>query len=144
VRNNVLALNPDATMIEGASPIFVDNPQEIRGKRGLAIEDGPTLMAFVAGWTAQRHGAAEIVVPRGYAVGSIQDTCEKYPDTGNVLPAMGYGQEQVLELEETINNADVDLVPIGSPIDPDRLLKMSKPSQCVRYELQIIGQPNPE
>lgn len=142
-------LSPDAVILEGASPLFVDNPEEIQGKRVLVVEDGPTLthggMAYGAGWVAaRRFGAAEIVDPRPYAVGSITETYQKYPTTGNVLPAMGYGKKQVQELEKTINNADVDLVIIGTPIDLGRLMKIKKPSQRVRYELQIIGQPTLE
>ena len=146
VRDNLHAINPDAQVIEGASPLFVDDPSAIRGKRVLVIEDGPTLthgeMAYGAGWVAaRRFGAAEIIDPRPYAVGSIKQTYKKYPTTGDVLPAMGYGEEQVQELEATINNAEVDLVIIGTPIDLGRILKINKPSQRVRYELQEIGQP---
>lgn len=142
-------LNPEALIIEGASPLFVDDPAEIRGKRVLVVEDGPTLthgeMAYGAGWVAaRRFGAAEIIDPRPFAVGSIVDTYNKYPTTGDVLPAMGYGDKQVKELEETINNADVDLVVIGTPIDLGRILKINKPTQRVRYELQEIGQPTLE
>ena len=99
-------------------------------------------MAYGAGWVAaRRFGAGEIVDPRPFAVGSIKATYMKYPSTGNVLPAMGYGDAQVKELETTINNADVDLVVIGTPIDLSRILKINKPSQRVRYELQEIGRP---
>jgi predicted GTPase len=110
------------------------------------VEDGPTLthgeMAYGAGWVAaRRFGAAEIVDPRPFAVGSILETYAKYPTTGNVLPAMGYGDLQMKELEETIRNADVDLVIIGTPIDLNRVIQIDKPSQRVRYELQEIGQP---
>lgn len=136
-------------MIEGASPLFVDDPSAIRGKRVLVVEDGPTLthgeMAYGAGWVAaRRFGAAEIVDPRPFAVGSIIDTYKKYPTTGDVLPAMGYGEKQMKELEESINNADVDLVVIGTPIDLSRIIKINKPTQRVRYELQEIGTPNLE
>jgi len=149
VHENLRKLNPDAQVIEGASPLFVDNPADIRGKRVLVVEDGPTLthggMAYGAGWVAaKRFGAAEIVDPRPYAVGSIQTTYEKYPTTGEVLPAMGYGDLQMKELEQTINNADADMVIIGTPIDLGSLLKINKPSQRVRYELQVIGQPTLE
>jgi predicted GTPase len=149
VRQNLSMLNPDAVIIEAASPLFVDDPDAIRGKRVLVIEDGPTLthgeMAYGAGWVAaQRFGAAEIVDPRPYAVGSIKETYAKYPTTGAVLPAMGYGDQQTRELEETINNADVDLVIIGTPIDLKRIVKINKPTQRVRYELQEIGQPTLE
>ncbi len=146
VRDNLHEINPGAEIIEAASPLFVDDPAAIRGRRVLVIEDGPTLthgeMAYGAGWvTARRFGAAEIVDPRPYAVGSIKKTYMKYPTTGNVLPAMGYSDEQVRELEATINNTNVDLVIVGTPIDLGRILKINKPSQRVRYELQEIGQP---
>jgi predicted GTPase len=149
VRQNLHLLNPDATIIEAASPLFVDDPLAIRGKRVLVVEDGPTLthgeMAYGAGWVAaRRFGAAEIVDPRPYAVGSILQTYRKYPTTGAILPAMGYGEEMMRELEDTINNADVDLVIIGTPIDLAGLIKINKPSQRVRYELQEIGQPTLE
>lgn len=149
VRENLRRLNPDALIVEAASPLFVDDPQAIRGKRVLVIEDGPTLthgeMAYGAGWVAaRRFGAAEIVDPRPYAVGSIRTVYQKYPSTGVILPAMGYGDEMIRELEQTINNADVDLVLIGTPIDLASLLKINKPSQRVRYELQEIGQPTLE
>ncbi|HLE52757.1 MAG TPA: GTPase, partial [Anaerolineales bacterium] len=149
VRENLRRMNPDALIVEAASPLFVDDPQAIRGKRVLVIEDGPTLthgeMAYGAGWVAaRRFGAAEIVDPRPYAVGSIRAVYQKYPLTGAILPAMGYGDEMVRELEQTINNADVDLVLIGTPIDLASLLEINKPSQRVRYELQEIGQPTLE
>ncbi len=136
-------------IIEAASPLFVDDPAAIRGKRVLVIEDGPTLthgeMAYGAGWVAaRRFGAAEIVDPRPFAVNSITATYEKYPKTGPILPAMGYGEAQTRDLEETIRNADVDLVIIGTPIDLTRVIKINKPSQRVRYELQEIGQPTLE
>ncbi len=146
VRNNLYALNPDAVVIEGASPLFVDDPEAIRGKRVLVVEDGPTLthggMAYGAGFVAaRRFGAAEIVDPRPYAVDLIKATYEKYPDTGTILPAMGYGEEMMHDLEETINKADVDLVVSGTPIDLTRIIKINKPIQRVRYELQEIGEP---
>ena len=146
VRENLRILNPAATVIEAASPIFVDDPDAIRGKRVLVVEDGPTVthgeMAYGAGWVAaRRFGAAEIVDPRPYAVGSIAATYQKYPTTGTVLPAMGYGDKQVRELEQTINNANADMVIIGTPIDLGRLLDLNKPAQRVRYELEEIGQP---
>ena len=149
VRENVRSVNPNAIIIEGASPLFVENPSEIFGKRVLVIEDGPTLthgeMAYGAGWVAaRRFGAREIIDPRPYAVGSIQDTYVKYPTTGNVLPAMGYGAVQTKELETTINAADADLVIIGTPIDLTRIIHINKPTQRVRYELQEIGKPTLE
>jgi predicted GTPase len=149
VRENLRRLNPNAVVIEGASPLFVDDPQAIAGKRVLVIEDGPTLthgeMAYGAGYVAaRRFGAAEIVDPRPFAVKSIKATYEKYPKTGPILPAMGYGDAQTRDLEETINRSDVDLVIIGTPIDLTRIMKIKKPSQRVRYELQEIGQPTLE
>ncbi len=149
VREALHRLNPDALVIEGASPLFVDNPEAIRGKRVLVIEDGPTLthgeMAYGAGWVAaRRFGAAEIVDPRPFAVGTITETYQKYPGTGQILPAMGYGEQQMKDLETTINNADVDLVISATPIDLTRIIKINKPMQRVRYELQEIGQPTLE
>jgi len=146
VRENVRSRNPRAVLIEAASPIFVDDAAAIRGKRVLVVEDGPTLthgeMAFGAGWVAaHRYGAAEVIDPRPFAAGTIAQTYAKYPTTGNVLPAMGYGDKQMRELERTINRSDADLVLIGTPIDLGRLLKFNKPSQRIRYELQEIGQP---
>ena len=149
VRELLRSLNPNAVMIEAASPLFIDNPSEIRGKRVLVIEDGPTLthgeMAYGAGWVAaRRFGAAEIVDPRPFAVGGIAATYKKYPSTGPILPAMGYGDEMVHDLETTINNADVDYVLSATPIDLNRIIKVNKPMQRVRYELQEIGEPNLE
>ncbi len=149
VRENLYNLNPNAVVIEGASPLFVDNPSAIRGKRVLVVEDGPTLthggMKYGAGYVAaRRFGAAEIIDPRPFAVGSIAETFEKYPDTGVILPAMGYGDAQMRDLEATIAAANVDMVIIGTPIDLTRVIKIDKPSQRVRYELQEIGTPTLE
>jgi predicted GTPase len=146
VRENLRRLNPNAVVIEGASPLFVDDPAAIQGKRVLVVEDGPTLthgeMAYGAGYVAaRRFGAAEIVDPRPFAVKSIAATYVKYPKTGPILPAMGYGEAQTRDLEATINASDVDLVIIGTPIDLTRIIKINKPYQRVRYELQEIGQP---
>jgi predicted GTPase len=147
VRENVRATNPDAVIIEAASPIFVEDPGAIRGKRVLVVEDGPTLthgeMAYGAGIVAaRRFGAAEIVDPRPYAIGSIVETFEKYPHTGPLLPAMGYGERQIEELEETINATSCDVVIVATPIDLRRVLKhIAHPMDRVRYELQEIGQP---
>lgn len=146
VRENIATLNPEAQVIEAASPIQVDDPDSIRGKRVIVVEDGPTLthgeMAFGAGWiAARRYGAKEIVDPRPYAQGTISETYEKYPNTGAVLPAMGYGNEQMEELEKTINSSDAEVVIIGTPIDLGQLLNLDKPYQNVRYELEEIGQP---
>lgn len=147
VRENVRQVNPDAVLIEAASPILVPSPADIRGARVLAVEDGPTLthgeMAFGAAWVAaRRFGAGEIIDPRPFAVGSIARVYEQYPTTGDVLPAMGYGPKQMAELEQTINNSDAELVLIGTPIDLGRLLDIRVPSQRVRYELQEIGRPS--
>jgi predicted GTPase len=126
--------------------LFVTDPDAILGKRVLVIEDGPTLthgeMAYGAGWVAaRRFGAAEIVDPRPFAVGAIKATYAKYPRTGPILPAMGYGDEMVHDLEKTINDSDVDLVLSATPIDLTRIIKVNKPMLRVRYELQEIGQP---
>lgn len=147
VRHAIQAMNPRAAIIEAASPLTVEDPTAIKGKRVLVIEDGPTLthgeMTYGAAWVAaERFGAAEIIDPRPYAVGSISETYRKYPTTGNVLPAMGYGSEQISELEQTIRNTPADLVLIGTPIDLRRVLKLDKPAQRVRYELQEIGRPS--
>ena len=147
VRENVRATNADAIILEAASPIFVEDPAAIHGKRVLVVEDGPTLthgeMAYGAGIVAaRRFGAAEIVDPRPHAVGSIVETFEKYPQTGPLLPAMGYGERQIEELEETINATPCDLVIVATPIDLRRVLKhIAHPMDRVRYELQEIGQP---
>jgi predicted GTPase len=148
-RQTARALNPEATFVEAASPIFVDDSERIRGKRVLVVEDGPTLthgeMAYGAGWiTAQRYGAAEIVDPHEYAVGSIAETFAKYPTTGAVLPAMGYGDAQIRDLQETIQRTPADLVLIATPIDLRRLVELDKPALRVRYELQEIGVPTLE
>jgi predicted GTPase len=150
VRENVRATNPEAVIIEAASPIFVEDASAVRGKRVLVVEDGPTLthggMAYGAGIVAaRRFGAAEIVDPRPYAVGSIVETFEKYPQTGPLLPAMGYGEQQIEELEETINATPCDVVIVATPIDLRRVLKhITHPMDRVRYELQVIGQPTLE
>jgi predicted GTPase len=146
VRHNVEKLNPRALIIEAASPIFVEDPAAIRGKSVLVVEDGPTLthggMSYGAGTVAAKKlGAADIVDPRPYAVGSVLDTFSKYPTVGSLLPAMGYTQEQTRELEQTINATPCDLVIIATPIDLRRVVNIDKPSQRVRYELQEIGQP---
>ena len=149
VRETLQQLNPNALVIEAASPLFIDQPELIRGKRVLVIEDGPTLthgeMAYGAGWVAaRRYGASEIVDPRPYAVGAIINTYRKYPNTGPILPAMGYGDEMIHDLESTINNAPVDLVISATPIDLNRIIRVNKPMQRVRYELQEIGKPTLE
>ena len=146
VRANIRMVNPGAVIVEAASPISVEDGAVVRGKRVLVVEDGPTLthggMAYGAGVVAaQKLGASEIVDPRPYAVGSIKATFEKYPTTGAVLPAMGYGDKQVAELEATINAAPVDLVLIATPIDLRRIVNIQHPTARVEYELQEIGHP---
>lgn len=146
-RSVALDLNPTATVIEAASPVTVERGEEIRGKRALVIEDGPTLthgeMAYGAGWiAARRYGAAEIVDPRPWAIGSIAETFAKWTTTGPVLPAMGYSDEQLRELQETIDRVEADVVVVGTPIDLSRLIEIKKPALRVRYELQEIGHPD--
>ncbi len=149
VKQNVRALNPDAVIVEAASPITPDDSVQIRGKKVLTIEDGPTLthggMEYGAAYiAAQRFGAAEIVSAVPYAVGSIKDTYKKYANSRKVLPAMGYGEKQIQELQETIDATPCDLVVSGTPIDLSRVLKANKPIVHVRYELDEIGHPNLE
>jgi len=149
VRQNILEVNPQAIVLEAASPIFVEDPRAIQGRRVLVIEDGPTLthgeMAYGAGVTAaRRFGAAELVDPRPYAVRSIAETFRQYPHIGPLLPAMGYGEEQIRDLEETINATPCDLVLAATPVDIRRLLNVRYPVDRVRYELQVIGQPTLE
>ncbi len=143
VLDNCQAYNPEAEVVQCRSAITVDQPELIRGKRALVIEDGPTLthggMSYGAGWfAAQNSGAAEIVDPVPYAVGSIKDTYEAYPNSRRVLPAMGYGEDQIRELEATINAVDADVVVEGTPIELGRVLKINKPVANVRYELEEL------
>jgi len=147
LRATIRERNSKAVIIEAASPITVEDPSVIAGKRVLVIEDGPTLthggMSYGAGVVAaEKFGADELVDPREFAVGSIAEVYKKYPGTGALLPAMGYGAKQVRELEATIAAADCDAVVIGTPIDLRRILKIDKPSVRVTYELQEIGRPN--
>jgi len=147
VRNNIRCVNPAARIIEAASPITVEDENIIRGKRVLVIEDGPTLthgeMSYGAGViAAQKFGARELVDPRPWAVNSIAETFKKYPTTGKLLPAMGYGTNQIKELEQTINSVDCDAVIIGTPVDLRRVIKINKPSVRVRYELAEITRPD--
>ncbi len=147
VRSNVRKYNPNAEIIEAASPIAVDKPELIKGKRVLVVEDGPTLthgeMKYGAGVVAaHKLGAREIVDPRPFTVQSITDTFRKYPNIGPLLPAMGYGAKQIKDLEATINRTKCDLVIIATPIDLTRLIKINKPFVRVFYSLQEIGQPN--
>ena len=147
VRENIAYTNPKAIVVDGASPISVDDPEVIRGKRVLVVEDGPTLthgeMTLGAGTVAaQKFGAAEIVDPRPFTVGKLTETFEIYPDIGELLPAMGYSAEQLKDLETTINNTDCDAVIIGTPIDLNRIIDIKKPNTRVFYDLQEIGKPD--
>jgi predicted GTPase len=146
VRENIIKTNPRAIIIDAASPLTVGDVSIIRGKRVIAIEDGPTVthggMAYGAAYIAARKFGGTVVDPRPFAVGSIKATFEKYAHLRDVLPAMGYGKKQMQELEETINNADVDSVVVGTPIDLTRVLRINKPSTRVKYELQEIGKPD--
>jgi len=149
VKANAKKVNPDATIIEAASPITVEDSTCVKGMRVLVVEDGPTLthgnMAYGAGTiAAKKLGAKEIVDPRPYAVGSIRDTFKKYTHLGALLPAMGYGDKQVDELEKTINAAPCDLVIIGTPVDLRRILSLNKPAVRARYELQEVSKPDIE
>jgi predicted GTPase len=147
VRASVRELNPEAMVVEAASPVSVEDPAAIRGRRVLAIEDGPTLthggMKYGAGVVAAlKHGAAEVVDPRPYAVGSIADTFRAYPGIGTLLPAMGYGEQQMRDLEATVERTPADLVLVATPVDLRRVIRLSKPAQRVGYELQEIGRPD--
>ncbi len=147
VRRSIQQVNPRAQVVDAASPLFVEAPEQIRGKRVLAIEDGPTQthgeMKYGAGVLAAiRHGAAEVVDPRPYTVGSISDTFRKYPGIGSLLPAMGYGDEQMRDLEQTIARTPADLVLVATPIDLRRVIQITKPALRVSYELQEIGRPD--
>ncbi|MGQ4834023.1 MAG: cyclic 2,3-diphosphoglycerate synthase [Candidatus Asgardarchaeia archaeon] len=149
VKENVRKANPNAIIIEAEMPITVDNPELLKGKRVIAVEDGPTLthgeMKYGAGYIAAKNaGAKEIIDPRPYAVGSIKETYKKYPHLDVILPAMGYGEKQIKELEETINKADADLVVIGTPIDLRRLMKLNKPAVRVKYEIRERTKPTLE
>ena len=146
-RDNVDRLNPRAAVVEAASPIFLEGREEIWGKRVLVVEDGPTLthggMKFGAGVIAARkYGALEIIDPRGFTSGKIRETYETYPNIGSVLPAVGYGEQQIKDLEATINNVSCDLVIIATPVDLTRIISINKPMLKVGYELQEIGKPD--
>lgn len=147
VRKNIQSANPKAIVIDAASPIFIENWQEIKGKRVLVVEDGPTLthgeMTYGAGVVAaQKFGAASLVDPRPWVVGKIEETYKKYPYIGTLLPAMGYSEAQIKDLETTINKVDCDAVIIATPIDLTRIIKIKKPAYRVIYELQEIGKPD--
>lgn len=144
VKNNIKMMNPNAVIIEGDSPVTVENSDMISGKRVLVVEDGPTLthgeMKIGAGTVAaEKFGASELVDPRPFLQGKLIDTFEKYPEIGALLPAMGYGDEQIKDLEDTINNTDCDLVIIGTPIDLRRIIDIHKPSVRVTYDLKERG-----
>jgi len=144
VKENIKKANPNAIILEAASPITADNPELIRGKRVLVVEDGPTLthgsMPYGAATIlAKRLGASELVDPRPYAVGSIKEAYEKYPHLGFVLPALGYGEKQIAELNETVSRTPCDVVVIGTPVDLRKLIKINKPTVRVKYELKVLG-----
>ena len=141
VEANAADVNPDALVLRRHSPLDIPDPDAIKDKRVLVIEDGPTTthggMPFGAGvLAATTCGAGELVDPRPYAVGEITDTYRKYPDIGDLLPAMGYGDEQIRDLEETVNAVDCDLVIVGTPIDLTRLIEIDQPSMRIRYSLK--------
>ncbi|MBN2366218.1 MAG: GTPase [Calditrichaeota bacterium] len=147
VRDSIFSVNPGAMIIEAASPIFVEDYNLIRGKRVLAVEDGPTLthgeMTYGAAVVAaEKFGALELVDPRPYTAGTIAETFQKYPEIGVLLPAMGYGEKQIKDLEKTINQTECDVVIIGTPIDLRKLININKPAVRVTYDLQEIGKPD--
>lgn len=147
VRDNIAKVNPKAVVIDGASPVKVDDPSVIKGKNVLVVEDGPTLthgeMKIGAGIVAaQKYGAAGFIDPRPYTTGKLSETFRIYPNIGTLLPAMGYGEQQLKDLETSINNTPCDAVVIGTPIDLNRIIKINKPSVRVYYDLQEIGEPD--
>lgn len=149
VKENIQACNSSAVVIEARSPVHASQGQMISGQRVLVVEDGPTLthggMKYGAGTlAAQLYGAKEIVDPRPWLTGSLIDTFEKYPEIGSLLPTMGYGKEQIKDLEQTINASDCDCVVVGTPIDLGRIINIKKPSVRVTYELEEVGTPNLE
>ncbi len=149
VRENIRLVNPTAQVVEAASPLTVEDPSIIQGKRVLVVEDGPTLthgeMKYGAGVVAaQKFGAAEIVDPRPWVKGTIAETFRKYPGIGPLLPAMGYGSQQIKDLQATIDAVDCDTVIIGTPIDLKKIVKINKPAVRVQYKLQEIGEPTLE
>ena len=149
IRDNIQKVNPGALVIDSASPISVDRPELIKDKKCLVIEDGPTLthggMKIGAGTVAAlKWGASQLVDPRDYATGKIAETFKTYPEVGTLLPAMGYGNRQIKDLEDTINSTPCDIVVIGTPIDLNRIIKIKKPTVRVTYELQELGKPDLE
>jgi predicted GTPase len=146
VRNSIREINPDAVIIDAASPVAVEDMKLIFGKKALVVEDGPTLthgeMTYGAGMVAaEKFGASEVVDPRPFTVGTITETYEKYPEIGKLLPAMGYGEQQIKDLEKTIAKTDCEVVIIGTPIDLRRIIDIKQPSVRVTYNLQVIGKP---
>ncbi len=149
VRRSIAAVNPDAIVVDGVSTIKVEDPSVIKGKKVLVVEDGPTLthggMKIGAGTVAaEKFGAAELVDPRPYIVGRLSETFELYPEIGTLLPAQGYGEVMLKDLETTINNTECDAVVVGTPIDLARIIDIKKPNTRVYYDLQEIGSPNLE
>jgi predicted GTPase len=149
VKENIQACNAKATIIEARSPVYAEHGQVLSGQRVLVVEDGPTLthggMKYGAGTlAAKKYGAKEIVDPRPWLTGTLIDTFKKYPSIGNLIPAMGYGKEQIGDLQKTINQTDCDYVVIGTPIDLARVIDIQKPFVRVTYELEEIGTPNLE
>jgi predicted GTPase len=149
VRESIMAVNPNALVVDGASPLTIDKPELVRGKKVLVVEDGPTLthgeMKIGAGTVAAlKCGAAELVDPRQYAVGRLIETYETYPNIGTLLPAMGYGEQQIRDLEATIEATPCDVVVVATPIDLNRIVKINKPNVKVGYDLQEIGTPSLE
>jgi predicted GTPase len=147
VRKSIASVNPDAIVIDAVSKLDMEDPSVVKGKKVLVVEDGPTLthggMTIGAGTVAaQKFGATGFVDPRPFIVGRLAETFEKYPEIGTVLPAMGYGEEQLRDLEATINNTQCDGVVIGTPIDLNRIIKIDKPNTRVYYDLQEIGRPD--
>ena len=147
VRENIARVNPEAVVIDAASPILVEDPSLIRDRKVLVVEDVPTLthgqMKLGAGTVAaMKFGASECVDPRPYTVGKLSETFRIYPEIGSLLPAMGYGEQQTMDLEETINSTECDSVIIGTPIDLNRVIKINKPNTRVFYDLQEIGKPD--
>lgn len=147
VRDNIAKVNPNAIVVDGASPLTIDKPELVRGKRVLVVEDGPTLthgeMKIGAGTVAaNKCGAGELVDPREFAVGKLAETFKIYPNIGTLLPAMGYGDQQVKDLEATIEKTPCDVVVIATPIDLNRIVKINKPTVKVGYDLQEIGTPD--
>jgi predicted GTPase len=147
MRENIRMVNPEAIIIDAASPVSIEDEEVIYGKKVLVVEDGPTLthgeMQYGAGVVAaEKYGAESLVDPRPWTVGKISETFDKYPGIGEILPAMGYGDEQMKDLEITINKVECDAVIIGTPIDLRRIINIEKPSVRVTYKLQEIGTPS--